>query len=524
MVHLMPKQGCVIFSHPYNWFNVPNSLKHMQLVDIPVGDIKVLNRLRKRDDIKVQELATSIRDIDLLHPIAVAKKDDHYVLLSGEHRLSAYKLLERPTIPSVVRPNDKLINTLVEVSENLCSKRLNAIEESKFIVKREQILIQLGRKAVVGSNQYTEDKITNTELANQLGITRRVYQYKKQVANLHPKVQAMLGETKYANNMMDMVKLSKCDEKIQLEVAKILSTGETTSFNRAYIIAKLNLLPDAWSEENKKLREEIMMPRSIMKFERKKDKLNDICMTVSHNEELRRTKKKALFGTNIVSNYTMLPEHSRWFIKYFSNEGDLVCDNTCGRGTNLLAAAYERRRITGFDLNKNNLDCIREALTDHIGLSEVDFKLFHSCGVEMVEYAEREEIFDLFINDIPYILSAEKYNDDPRDLGNIRNLDQFYSKVEVMMTNMKRLVKKSDYDKGIFKPIIMKVGSQRRGDKGLIDMATDIEMIARKIGLTLHDKIFNELRPSMQSYILNTSFQKKFTMKLSESNLVFVRY
>ena len=272
----MPKQGCVIFSHPYNWFNVPNSLKHMQLVDIPVGDIKVLNRLRKRDDIKVQELATSIKDIDLLHPIAVAKKDDHYVLLSGEHRLSAYKLLERPTIPSVVRPNDKLINTLVEVSENLCSKRLNAIEESKFIVKREQILIQLGRKAVVGSNQYTEDKITNTELANQLGITRRVYQYKKQVANLHPKVQAMLGETKYANNMMDMVKLSKCDEKIQLEVAKILSTGETTSFNRAYIIAKLNLLPDAWSEENKKLREEIMMPRSIMKFERKRDKLNDI--------------------------------------------------------------------------------------------------------------------------------------------------------------------------------------------------------------------------------------------------------
>ncbi len=166
--------------------------------------------------------------------------------------------------------------------------------------------------------------------------------------------------------MRDMVKLSKCDEKIQLEVAKILSTGETTSFNRAYIIAKLNLLPDAWSEENKKLREEIMMPRSIMKFERKRDKLNDICMTVSHNEELRRTKKKALFGTNIVSNYTMLPEHSRWFIKYFSNEGDLVCDNTCGRGTNLLAAAYERRRITGFDLNKNNLDCIREALKDHI--------------------------------------------------------------------------------------------------------------------------------------------------------------
>ena len=496
----------------------------MELVDIPVGDIQVINRLRKTDASKIQELATSISDIDLLHPIAVAEKDNNYVLLSGEHRLSAFKLLERPTIPCVVRENNPLINQLVEVSENLCSNRLNAIEESKCIVMREKILIQLGRKAIVGSNQYTEDKVTNKELANQLGISRRVYQYKKQVANLHPKVQEMLGETKFANNMMDMVRLSKQSKEVQMEVAKILYNNRTTTFRQAFVVAKLRLIPDAWSVENKKLREEIQAPKSVMKFERKKDKLNDICLTVSHNEALRRTKKTALFGTNEVSNYTMLPEHSRWFIKYFSNEGDLICDNTCGRGTNLLAAAYENRRIIGFDLNKNNLDCIREALTDHIGLSEVDYKLHHSCGVEMVEYAEHDEMVDMFINDIPYIMNAEKYNDDPRDLGNISNLDDFYARVEVMMLNMKRLIKKSDYDKGIFKPIIMKVGSQRRGTKGLIDMATDIQMIARKHSLILHDLIMNELRPSMQSYIMNTSFQKRFTLKLHESNLVFVKY
>ena len=496
----------------------------MELVDIPVGDIQVINRLRKTDASKIQELATSISDIDLLHPIAVAEKDNNYVLLSGEHRLSAFKLLERPTIPCVVRENNPLINQLVEVSENLCSNRLNAIEESNAIVMREKILIQLGRKAIVGSNQYTEDKVTNKELANQLGISRRVYQYKKQVANLHPKVQEMLGETKFANNMMDMVRLSKQSKEVQMEVAKILYNNRTTTFRQAFVVAKLRLIPDAWSVENKKLREEIQAPKSVMKFERKKDKLNDICLTVSHNEALRRTKKTALFGTNEVSNYTMLPEHSRWFIKYFSNEGDLICDNTCGRGTNLLAAAYENRRIIGFDLNKNNLDCIREALTDHIGLSEVDYKLHHSCGVEMVEYAEHVEMVDMFINDIPYIMNAEKYNDDPRDLGNISNLDDFYARVEVMMLNMKRLIKKSDYDKGIFKPIIMKVGSQRRGNKGLIDMATDIEMIGRRIGLIMHDKILNELRPSMQSYIINTTFQKRFTMKIQESNLIFVNY
>jgi ParB/RepB/Spo0J family partition protein len=494
----------------------------MELVDIPVEEIKVINRLRKTDAHKIQELADSIRDIDLLHPIAVAEKDDHYVLLSGEHRLSAFKLLERPTIPCVVRENNALINQLVEISENLCSNRLNAIEESKCIVLREKILIKLGRKAVVGSNQYSEGKITNTELANQIGLSRRVYQYKKEVANLNQKVQDILGQTKFANNMMDMVKLSKQPVAVQKEVAKILRSTPSTTFRQAFVTAKLRLIPDAWSAENRKLREEISSPKSIMKFQRKKDRLNDICMTVSHNEELRRTKKTALFGTNEVSNYTMLPEHSRWFIKYFSNEGDFLCDNSFGRGTNIISGAYEGRKVIGFDLNKNNVECVREALDKYI--PKVHHELFHSCGVEMVELGEAQNVIDLFINDIPYILSAEKYNDDPRDLCNIKDLDEFYGRVEVMMKNMKRLIKTSNYEKGIFKPIIMKVGSQRRGKKGLIDMATDIEMIARRIGLTLHDKIFNELNPAMQSYIINTTFQKRFTMKIQETSLVFVKY
>ena len=70
----------------------------------------------------------------------------------------------------------------------------------------------------------------------------------------------------------------------------------------------------------------------------------------------------------------------------------------------------------------------------------------------------------------------------------------------------------------------MKVGSQRRGGKGITDMATDIEIIARKVGLTLHDKIYSQLKPSMQSYTMNKSFQKRFSMKLHETNLIFLDY
>ena len=70
----------------------------------------------------------------------------------------------------------------------------------------------------------------------------------------------------------------------------------------------------------------------------------------------------------------------------------------------------------------------------------------------------------------------------------------------------------------------MKVGSQRRGSKGLTDMATDIEMIARKVGLILHDKIYTELKPHMQFFTMNRSFQKRYSMKIQECNLVFLDY
>ena len=137
------------------------------------------------------------------------------------------------------------------------------------------------------------------------------------------------------------------------------------------------------------------------------------------------------------------------------------CDNTAGLGNNLIAAAYEGRMVIGYDLSADNISNIRKALVDHIGLTPDQFTLHHSGGIDMVEYSQASDMVDLFINDIPYI-GAEKYTDDPRDLCNVKDLDQFYNRVEVMLRNMKRLVKPSSYENKVYKPIIMKVGSVRK--------------------------------------------------------------
>ena len=70
----------------------------------------------------------------------------------------------------------------------------------------------------------------------------------------------------------------------------------------------------------------------------------------------------------------------------------------------------------------------------------------------------------------------------------------------------------------------MKMGSQRRGEAGLKAMDTDIEMIARKHQLILHDKIVNELKPTLQNYNLQRCIENKFTIKLMETNLIFLKY
>ena len=46
----------------------------------------------------------------------------------------------------------------------------------------------------------------------------------------------------------------------------------------------------------------------------------------------------------------------RYLIRTFTNEGDLVLDNTCGSGTTCVAAVKEKRHFLGFELNKEYFD------------------------------------------------------------------------------------------------------------------------------------------------------------------------
>ena len=375
----------------------------IEVKQIPINKIKIIHRMRRTYDNNVEDLKRSIKEIGLLHSIAVAKKDDGYLLLSGLHRLTAMRELGEEYISATIREDNELINKLVILEENLVAKRLNAIEEAEAIILREQILIKLGRKAVVGSNQYTqEDLITNTELAKQLGYTRRTYSYKKAVANINQEAKDIISETNFCNNMMDMYRLQKLPDHLQVEIANTLASGKAKSFKRAWVLSHLKFADNKWDSDIQTTKDKLGVPKSVQRWDRKKNKLNDICYYVSHNEDAIVKKSDGQFGTNQLNNYAMLPEQSRWFVNYFSNVGDLVCDPYAGKGTNIIAAAYEGRRVIGYDLNFKNTQLIKETCLNNTNIDSEDLTIHNSCGVDMVEYKEASNMIDLFLLDPPY--------------------------------------------------------------------------------------------------------------------------
>ena len=209
----------------------------MNVIEVPVGDIKVNFRLRNPSEDKVHEIAESISQVGLISPITI---DTDKNLLAGFHRLLSYKQLQKETIPAIIKDADSRYGELVEVDENLKRNDLNHIEVADHIVKREELLDQLGLTYKAGDNQVdvSNDKLTIKDIASGIGYSKRQYQMRKQVAKLHPEVKSLLSDTEFAESLTDLVKLSSESDDTQLDICNLLISGRCKTFKAAFIQAK----------------------------------------------------------------------------------------------------------------------------------------------------------------------------------------------------------------------------------------------------------------------------------------------
>lgn len=136
--------------------------------EIPVDKIKV-NPLQPREDFdeeKLRELSDSIKQKGLIQPVTVYKKNDDYILISGERRLRAVKMIGIEKVPAYIyeNPFSKEVSNedLLELAliENIQRTDLNPMELSdsynrlslEFNLTQEQIAEKVSKQRSTVAN------------------------------------------------------------------------------------------------------------------------------------------------------------------------------------------------------------------------------------------------------------------------------------------------------------------------------------------------------------------------------------
>jgi len=496
----------------------------VEVSEVRIKDIKVRFRLRTPSDMKVEAIAESIAMVGLLNPITI---DADKNLLAGYHRLLAFKSLKRESIPCIIKAVDQRFGELCEIDENLKRNELTYLVEAFHISRREELMREMGLTYMRGDNRFTtnDEKLTLTDLAEGIGYTRRQYQMRKQLMNIPEEVRDLLISAGMDDSLTDLVKLSSEPENIQRKVCDLLITGKRKTWKMAMFDAKyqdfkLTSKPDIDFDIKERWGE---YPKSIMKFKKVDDDLRRVCELVNHDDELRVKKGSIRFGETEIKLHQMNPDQALFSLDYYTDTGDLICDPFNGRGTTAITALHLQRRFVGWEINPVSYQKTKDVLTNNVDTTADAWEMHLGCGCAMKEMEGKEEVLDGVFTSPPYYLKAESYNDIPEDLCNM-DLDAFRQKIDELFGNLSRLIKRSDYEKRIIKPIIMVLGTSRDRSNGILDMSFDFQAIAKNHGLTLWDQMFVELHNPQIWTSYKRNRELRFVCKNYESQLVWVKF
>lgn len=112
------------------------------------------------DEVKLQELAESIKEKGILEPLLVRKVPDGYELIVGERRWRAAQKAGLKEVPVVVKELDQAASLEISLIENLQREDLNPIEEAEayqrlieeFHLSHEALSARIGKDRTTITN------------------------------------------------------------------------------------------------------------------------------------------------------------------------------------------------------------------------------------------------------------------------------------------------------------------------------------------------------------------------------------
>ena len=155
---------------------------HSYIPNLPINQIKP-NPYQPRMAIKPEtllELADSIRENGIIEPLIVTQKDDDkYELIAGERRWRAAKLAGEKHVPAVIKEASPRQMLELAIVENIQRADLNPLEEA------------LAFKQLIDNH-----KLTHTQIAKKVGLSRPAVANKTRLLNLPEVVKKGLLEEK----------------------------------------------------------------------------------------------------------------------------------------------------------------------------------------------------------------------------------------------------------------------------------------------------------------------------------------
>ena len=154
------------------------------------------------DNEKIMELAESIRHNGIIQPIILRKSDSGYVIVAGERRWRAAKLIGLKEVPSIIMELTEKQVLEISLIENIQRQDLNPIEEA------------LAYKKLLNDFDLTQE-----ELSNRLGKSRTAITNTMRLLNLSGDVQQYLIEGVISEGHGRAL-IGITDHKLQCELAQ----------------------------------------------------------------------------------------------------------------------------------------------------------------------------------------------------------------------------------------------------------------------------------------------------------------
>jgi len=158
---------------------IPGAAEEGGLLEVPVSAIQPNPRQPRVDfpEESLAALARSIREVGVLQPVVVRRRDGGYELVAGERRVRAARLAGLATIPAIVREGDDTESLREAVIENIHREDLAPLELASAF---QELLEELG--------------VTQETVAERLGYSRAHIANTIRLLSLPAEVQRLLAE------------------------------------------------------------------------------------------------------------------------------------------------------------------------------------------------------------------------------------------------------------------------------------------------------------------------------------------